>query len=379
MTILIFNTDIRGHHLEYFYNTYCEAIKHKEHKYIYAIPSEFHTLKNQYNWPPCENVIFDTDNDYSKCRSGNEYIRAWHISRLICKIIKRHKPDAVFLIILMQAMPFLPFLLPRNIKLHGIVYDLPRYETRIGQKLRDTLYLRILAASHSVGKVFILNDKSVADELNRKMHDDKFAFLSDPAQRIDMAQISNIRDELGAKVGDKIFLHFGGLGLRKGTLEIMKAIELLPQRTLDKSLFVFSGRVNNDIKNEFYRRLDTLKSKTRIVVYDGFCDSSFLYNLCYSCDYILMPYLQSYRSSGVVGYASFFSKPVLGPSDGLIGQLIMDYKLGWTVDKVNGATLAEKIIEMAENDDQHDLTEYAVTHTVDDFTKVIFDGINGEL
>ena len=57
----------------------------------------------------------------------------------------------------------------------------------------------------------------------------------------------------------------------------------------------------------------------------------------------------------------------------------MDYKLGWTVDKVNGATLAEKIIEMAENDDQHDLTEYAVTHTVDDFTKVIFDGINGEL
>ena len=44
-----------------------------------------------------------------------------------------------------------------------------------------------------------------------------------------------------------------------------------------------------------------------------------------------MPYHITNLSSGVIGYAALFGKPVIGPSKGLLGHLINKYQLGETV------------------------------------------------
>jgi hypothetical protein len=86
-----------------------------------------------------------------------------------------------------------------------------------------------------------------------------------------------------------------------------------------------------------------------------------------------MPYTQSYRSSGAIGYASLFGKPVLGPSSGLIGRLIEENNLGITIDTIDGVHIARGINELCNmhiSDDK--LRKYADTHTVEEFNSVVF-------
>lgn len=71
-------------------------------------------------------------------------------------------------------------------------------------------------------KVFVLNDKRSVSLLNEKYNTDKFCFLPDPFPQTESPK--DIREDLNIPVKNKIFLHFGGLGRRKGTLLIADTI-----------------------------------------------------------------------------------------------------------------------------------------------------------
>lgn len=50
-------------------------------------------------------------------------------------------------------------------------------------------------------------------------------------------------------------------------------------------------------------------------------------------------------SSGVLGYAALFNKPVIGPSDGLIGMLIKGNNLGITLESINTQSITNAFKE----------------------------------
>lgn len=337
MKYLIFDASVSGHHLEYLHHYYEGAIARKDDDFIIMVPHSFDGVKNQYEWPKATNisVTYIAKEDERLLNESNFYKLAWNVSKLLRKAVLDLQPDRVVLTMLMQFIPFIIFLLPHKVRVRGIMYKIYLYDKKSIPKLRLAIEIaRLWLASRSkvIEKIFVLNDECSANALNRIYKTHKFSFLPDPVPDIELDKVKNIRDELGISSSDKVFLHFGSLDYRKGTVDILKAIIDCSEAELRNCIFIFAGKICANIKNDFYLNLKQANQKARIIVFDRFCEYEFLYNLCFSSDVILMPYYLTSLSSGVLGYAALFKKQVIGPNSGLIGRLIGCFGLGSMVD-----------------------------------------------
>lgn len=227
----------------------------------------------------------------------------------------------------------------------------------------------LMAKNDTMNRVFILNDKTSACQLNHNFHTSKFTYLPDPVPEIEELKLSNLRSIYNIPDKNKVYLHFGRLTYRKGTLEILKAINIMDNKQLKEKTFIFAGRVYKEMHNEFYQLLELAKEKVQILVFDAFCEYDFLYNLCYTCDAILMPYQQNEMSSGVLGYAAVFNKPVIGPDGGLIGNIIKKYHLGYCLPAVNKNSIAQSLTQ----DICCDSSSYVKDNDVNNFINTLLD------
>ena len=333
MRTLIFDSSVTGHHLEYLHHYYMEAIGHTDEEYVIMVPNDFIKVKKEYDWPYSSNISFFyiPEEDEILLKETNFYKLGWNTSKILQRAVRKIKPDRVLLTMLMQFIPFIIFLLPRNVRVRGIMYKIYLYEVHRMGKLRlaaERLRFWLAARSSKIEQIFVLNDEDSARTFNTLYSTSKFRSLPDPVPSVDFSKVKSVREELGVSPVEKLYLHFGGLDGRKGTIDILKSIIASKKGELKDSCFVFAGRINKNTLNDFYDLLSVAKEKTRILVFDQFCSYDFLWNLCYSCDVILMPYHLTSLSSGILGYAAVFNKPVIGPDNGLIGNLIKKYELG---------------------------------------------------
>lgn len=370
---LIFEPVLSGHHLEYLHHYYEGALLHKEEEFLFIVTQKFEDVKGQYEWMPADNISIQYIDERMEdsLQARNPYILGWRTSKLLSKYVKQFKPDRVLLTMLMQFIPFICWLLPRNTRVRGIMYKIYLYEKDKMPTLRlwaERLRMWIAARSKVVEKVFVLNDADSAKELNSLYHTSKFLFLPDPVPEVDLLKCKNLRQELEIPSSNKVFLHFGGLDRRKGTLEILKAIDLSSQSELSDKTFVFAGKINNSIRDEFYSRCELVRHKVQVLVFDEFCSYDFLFNLCFSCDVVLMPYQLSNLSSGVIGYAAVFDKPVIGPSFGLLGKLIRTNKLGYTLNSLTGQSIKESFFYS----NTLTVSNYKFSNGLDHFKYLIF-------
>lgn len=347
MTKILFETILSGHRMEYIHHLYMEMLNHTEDHFIIVVAEEFNKKRMDYSWPEAENVSFDfiPQNEADYTNEGNMFVQAWKKSKLLRRYVKKFEPQRVFLLTLMKLLPFLPLFLPSKCKVISIVYKIYLYEWEKYSLLRrmvEVLKYTLIVRSRCIKTVFILNDEASARYLNGLYHTNKFQYLVDPYNRIDYKPHS-VRKELSISKGSRVFLHFGGLQERKGTMEILKALNMLSAEESRDVTVVFAGKVYEDIRAQFYLELQKVRSFCQIIVFDNYCSVEFLADLCYSCDQILIPYQVMAQSSGLLGYAAQFRKPVLGPSEGLIGKLIRKYHLGFTMTSVKAVGIAEGI------------------------------------
>ena len=95
-------------------------------------------------------------------------------------------------------------------------------------------------------------------------------------------------------------------------------------------------------------------------------------------NYVLVPYQHVEQSSGIIGYAAQFNNPVIGPSEGLLGELISSYNLGYTITNINADRLAEIISKLLKNTPRKiDGTSYLSISSLDNFSKIIY-GVKDE-
>jgi hypothetical protein len=274
---------------------------------------------------------------------------------------------------LMSLMPFLPLVLSRKIRVDGILYRIYLYDKERFHGWRLWLeYIRynLLAHHRCIGRVYVLNDDCAAKQLNRKYRTDRFRYLPDPIPIVARPCTTDLRSELGIAQDGTVYLHFGSLDTRKGTLEILRAIELMSEVELKGKVFIFAGRIAASMKEDFYRNYQIQKSRVKILVFDEFCTYEFLHNLCHATDWILIPYTNPNQSSGVIGYAGFWHKPVIGPSSGLLGRLIRNYHLGLCLSSVKAADIKNAVLIETPISEK---STYAETHRVEDFIHTIQD------
>lgn len=372
MITLVFESSLSGHRLEYIHYIYMGAVNRPEEEFVFAVPeNEWTSIKSKKTWPHSDNVRFlmlDA-NDCKKCKEGNLLVQSLKSARLIKQTALECKGNNILLISLAVAIPFLPLILPSQIKLSGIIYKIYLRAPKNGiRKLLDRFRYYIMAHNRSMGKVFILNDRKSVTSLNRIYHTDRFTFLPDPVPEVDIEKLIDLRSFLKISPDNKVFLHFGAMEERKGSLLILKAILSLNRECLSEKVFIFAGRIGVKIKDEFYRLVTQCEAKgAKIIVMDEFVSYEMLNNLCHTSDIILAPYLMTDLSSGVIGYAAVHNKPIVGPDSGLIGELIKDNDLGVTLTQITPDCIAKALKRQSVGYTNYGASDYTLKNSVSNF------------
>lgn len=375
--ILIFDNTLSGHHLEYAHHLYEMAVADADSDYVFVLPPDFEKEKDKFDWPNRDNIEIDLLSDDEVAYMGHHslLITGYYNSKILRRYTKKHHATHVFLITLMQFVPFVLFLLPRSVKVSGIIYRIGLYHWKQMSTLRKTaeyLTCKLLARRKNMAVPFILNDPSAVCAYNKVYKTEKFKLLPDPFCIPDYAP-KDIRQSLGARETDKVFFHFGALTGRKGTIKILEAIKHIPLEERKDYVFVFAGKVSPDIKDAFYRMTEELKASVRFVIHDTFVPFELIADLCHSSDCLLIPYNNNIQSSGVIGYASKYNIPVIGPNEALLGKLIRRYRLGVTGDVSDAKCLADMMRALPKGKDVP--PTYSDENTKDAFIKAIHGAI----
>lgn len=375
MKTLIFEASVSGHHLEYLHHYYMGALSHKEEKYIIMVPKEFLKVQDKYEWPKANNITFEylRPEDELLLKEHNFYKLGWNVSKILNKAVRSRGFDKVLLTMLMQFIPFIIFLLPRKVLVRGIMYKIYLYEEKNMSWFRlmaEKIRFWLAARSSIIEKIFVLNDALSAQRFNCIYNTNKFLFLPDPVPKVILSQVHDMRKELNISPHDRIYLHFGSLNYRKGTIDILNAIASATRQEMENRTFIFAGKIKQNMRNDFYSLLDEAKKKAKILVFDRFCSYEFLYNLCFTCDVVLMPYYLTNLSSGLLGYTAVFQKPVIGPDEGLIGHLIKHFKMGYAIQvPISKRELLKNEIDY----DEKGLMQYVKNNSINTFSSLIME------
>lgn len=257
---------------------------------------------------------------------------------ILCKYLFRFKPERVVLINLFQFFPFI-LLLPTKLRVRGIIYNLHFYDWRnysVIKKIKIYFLYLSLSKFRIIEKIFHLNNKKSPRFFNTIFKTNKHYFLPDPPPFYS----SEKNLSLNRLTDKKTFIHFGGLVRRKGTLEILKGINKCCEK-LNRVKFVFAGIVGLEIKDEFYECIKNLESKVDIEVYDYFLTVNELINLVKFSDFIIAPYEEVNQSSGLFGFSAITNTPVIMPNRGILNEIVLEYRLGLTLDFSNGVNISE--------------------------------------
>lgn len=369
---LVYCPRIAGHRLEYIHHIY-QGVRNSRDYFIFVVPSEFENQKDKLEWDLYDNVTFVTlDNKFKTSSNISKIKQSICNSKALAYYAKQYKVDDVVVLDLMEYVPFLPYYVPSKIKVKGIIYKIITYEWKYEGFLRRKLdYLKywVMAKFKVYDSVYMLNDINAPIELNKKFKTSHFKFLPDPVVPINSVEDIDIRTKYKISCHKKIILHPGGMLPYKGTLEILKALAVIPKEYHDEYAFIFAGRVTKSIKDEFYKLLKNIDEKLQVIIEDDFFTFERLGAFFKSADWILIPYKTRSQSSGIVGHAAFFKKPVIAVKGGLIGSIVEAYNLGVLIDDSTYTSISDVLVKLPNWN--YVANKYVESHKIEDFTRII--------
>lgn len=209
------------------------------------------------------------------------------------------------------------------------------------ERARKDLQLRWVLSNPGVETLFVLNDEWAASALNERFGRDRFVSLPDP-----VPSLAEEGDEGGLDWDpDRChFLLFGSLRREKGVIQFLDAVHRLSSEEAGRSSIHLLGKTRSDLREELPVRIEQVQEeRPNLSVHfeDRFLTEPELDGALRSTDFVVAPYLRTEGSSGVLGHAAHYERPVVGPNTGLIGSLIDEYDLGLTVDTVSTAALTD--------------------------------------
>lgn len=371
---IIHCTSLAGHHLEYIHHLYVGALTHSDDQYCFILPSSFHEKRKIYNWPQSDNIIIEDLKDIDSGVDEYGLIRKSFLkARNLGWYLSNEDVTDVILIDIISYLPFLPLFVSSKVRVHGILYRIYLYEWKYSsyiKRIEDVAKFLLFSRLSVFNRVFILNDLTAAIYLNKLYRTSKFTYLPDPIASLRGYNPQDVRSIYHIDVNKTIYLHPGGMLPYKGTIEILKAIDDMPVKALSNMAFIFAGRITPNIKNVFFDYYERLKKKVQIILIEGYIPFEDLADLFHSCDYVLIPYKVKSQSSGIVGHAAYYNKPVIVARGGIIGKVVQRWRLGCLLKE----PLSDCIKDSLLNPRQCVINgvNYIDSHSVENFCDVIY-------
>jgi len=358
MKILFFDTEISGHHLEYiFHFVRYIALNKREGSFYFIVHPEFHLhskdILKGIDIPPQTIIHFIavTEQEYKSINTKNLFINSIKAYQLLVKYAKPIEPQRVFLLSLNT---FILALITNKLKYKtsGILFAqfTRMQQTTIADKLkyyRKYWQTKLLSKQKQIDSLFILNDLKTCEHLNKTFNTEKFKMLPDPIQEIESTNEYDIRSEYAIEKQRKIYLHFGALAERKGTIDILDSIAYIENKLQPNICFMFAGKPDSSIVELLQEKITHYQnnSKVQIIYINKFIENKKMKALFDQCDFVLIPYKNVESSSGLLGHAALSKKPVIGSPQGLLGDLISSYHLGYLIKDNTPKSIADKIHE----------------------------------
>lgn len=363
-SILFVDFYASGHHVEYV----CHIVRYLSQvetasTYYFLVPEDFKAMADEllfdidlptekFNFLRCEEYI-KTDNlgadlsSYSqRITAVRSLVRDLAISR--CVFMFLDNPLQVALSVLGR--------LDVGCKFQGLFFNpyggFGSRFMRAKQLVQRYIQRQLLVANSQCENLFIVGPHGLDSRLNRQHFSRKFISLPDPI--LDIRCLTRRPDhvELPDVEGSRTsFLLFGSLSARKGIFTILDALQLVPARSLHNIEIVFAGQISDAGVAEFERRVAdiTLKTDVKICVIFKMLSYGALSKLISRSDFILMPYIDSQASSGVLGHAANFDTSVITAVRGVVGVDVVNHSLGVLLPKNTASDFAEALCRLSDD------------------------------
>ena len=245
---------------------------------------------------------------------------------------------------------------------NGLLFFLNNYvKTYLFQKLA-------VVSNARVQKVFILNDEDAVNALNKNLKN-VFSFLPDPIETLscetDAGSLQGIVQKYKIDKSKKNLLMFGSMDGRKNLINILDALAALPAEIRSQVHLMIAGRFHPSVQEQYIGHIEKNAAHISITYTNEFVTDMEREVLFQHCDLVLMPYINFFGSSGILGHAIKNNKNVIVSKEGLVGKLVQKNRLGLTVDPLKPEEIKNAILQLLSdtNEAQYDgkrfLDEYS--------------------
>ncbi|WP_026957099.1 glycosyltransferase family 1 protein [Algoriphagus vanfongensis] len=379
MVRLIFDTISSGHHPEYVLHlfNYIKLNGNISYRTIFIVPYSMKEILNNSVGDYLKDEVVDwyflEDEVCFNLHKMNLFKRSFKYLSLVKYYVELFNATDVLLMWFNYFEVSLVFNKP-SFNIRGILFS-PYYRIEKNslkkclkfyfQSIITYLYIK----NRSLDKVFILNDFSTVNSLNSKFNKNIFNVLPDPIPIYKMDPEFDLYKHYNIPRYKKVLLHAGSIDVRKGTLEIIDAIDYLETNISSEYAILIVGKAKSNVEKLIYNRLSKIKNKGFSIIFDNsFVSNERLKSLFVQSFCVLMPYKNPEASSGILGHSVLSKIPVIGPNKGLLGELINSYHLGLTLESINGKEIADCIFRLNNEKFEFDSTFFIEYCTTENFS-----------
>jgi len=367
---IIYDSAITGHHSEYISHLVDYLLKSESKEIFYFIVSEefkiqFFNIVDKTKGNPSIVWEFIPKKQCDFFQGLPLYKRSFKELAIVDSYAKKFNVQKVLLLyfnIFQLALIFKRY----SFEISGILF-LQFYRMQkntFSEKLkyyRKYLITKLYSRNSKIKTVFVLNDDKTTAFLNKKFNTNKFKMLPDPIPQYDQEAGFNLYEYYKIPQHKKVLLHPGAIDHRKGTFEIIEAIDLLQENETVEYAILIVGRAKPDVEKLILEKLAALKNTNFTIVFDNsFVSNERLKSLFMQSFAILMPYKNPEASSGILGHAASSNKKVIVPKSGLIGDIVTKYNLGIVMDTPRAYEIGNAIKKLAEFDNNQKMNNVFV-------------------
>jgi len=353
--VLFFDFDYSGHHSEYIKHLMDYlASNERFERCIFVInpdfPMKFPLLLQKAEDIERIKVVLMTRKEFHLGKKGGGINRSLFAYWILKKYAKKFDVNRVILLHFNVFQLSLGLFRP-SYEIEGILF-LQFYHLNKRTLKEKLKYYRkywitwFFLQNHQVKKVFILNDLKAVKYLNDNFKTTVFQMLPDPVKLLSPHPTFSLRAEYRINTERIIYLHFGSLYKGKGTLNILDSFDYLDDETLSKIAVFLVGKASDSMDSLIKSKILLIKQEKNnvcLIYRNEFIPDSLMKSFFDQSDFVLIPYKNIETSSGVFGHAMASGKPVIGPKQGLLGELIEENQWGISLETVSPESIARGI------------------------------------
>ena len=386
--ILFYDFDATGHHFEYILYLIKEVQKYKNTaSFSFLLNDEF-ALKLSKIYTDNISIIYFDVTPFRKKKSLIKRTRKelTHLNQ----VVNQYKVTDVFFLALDPYQIAIGLnKTARKINYHGILFSpYPRIQTpentgfiaNLKQKLRKKrkeLQLNFCVKNQNQGKAFVLNDETTVQTLNRDFSKKKqpFRYLPDPILQTKGEMTKDLREIYNIDKDLTILLAFGSIIKRKNLERCIKAVNSITGT--QKYCLLIAGKGNKEYTDSLLKLHSSFKntSNASLIIKNEFLSDKEIPDFFTAADVVLMPYINFYGSSGVLGHAMRFGKPVIAAEVGLIADLVRRYELGITINPLSQQAIARAILKSNDFQIGDTFSQFYKSHSPQNFAKTIIETV----